>query len=125
MNNVGFNVIGFGTIFKKREETLPLKDSARWITPKLIDDLPKIVEEIHEEVIQKISGKSKEDAIQEVANVVQSSSKEAEKNFIENAPAIRFDVFSIVLEAQRERFLREEEEVFLLLLALMTRKNFL
>lgn len=125
MNNVGFNVVGFGTIFKKREEALPLRDSAKWITPKLIDDLPKIVEEINEEVIQKISGKSKEEAIQEVTNVIQSGSKEAEKKFIENAPAIRFDVFSIVLQAQRERFLREEEEVFLLLLALMTRKRFL
>lgn len=125
MNNVGFNVVGFGTIFKKREEALPLRDSAKWITPKLIDDLPKIVEEINEEVIQKISGKSKEEAIQEVANVIQSGSKEAEKKFIENAPAMRFDVFSIVLQAQRERFLREEEEVFLLLLALMTRKRFL
>lgn len=125
MNNAGLNVVGFNTIFKLREEEIPLKDGAGWITPRLIDDLPKLAENINDKVITKISGMTRNDAVKEVSNFIQSNTKEAEEKFSREAPAIRIDVFKIVFDNQRERFLREEEELFLLLLALLTRKRFL
>lgn len=123
MNNSGLNVVGFNTIFKKREEEIPLRRGGGWITPRLVDDIPKIAETINENVISKISGMDKEKAISQVSDFIQQNTKIAEEKFAKEAPEIRIDVFRLVFENQRELFLREEEEIFLLFLALLSRKK--
>jgi AraC-like DNA-binding protein len=123
MNNTGFNVVGFNTKFEARIEVL--KSDPSWITPKLIDDLPKIAEVLDDTTIQTIMEKPRDESIQEIASFLQQSREDIVREFDNSTPIIRADVFRVVRMDIQDRLMREEEEIFIILLALLSRKRFI